>query len=581
VTALAGTADHVGRPRVAGVQTSTLLMSALTLLVAVLTVTPVAIALVASFRTAPVGQHGIWTLSGIVRVVHDPTTARVIWTTVWLAVVRAGLATALAVVLAWILARTDCPFRGSLEIVLLLSLFFPLVGRVLAWAVLASPRTGYINQLLRMLPFVGGTKGPLNIFSYEGVIFVSVLGFSGLLTVLMLPAFRGIDAALEESARMCGASARTTLLRIVVPLLRPAIVAAFVLSMVRVLSGFETEVFLGTPAGVFVFTNKIYQAMEGLFPPDYPTAFTMVLLLLGVTFVLVVLNWIVVGRRNYTTISGRSYSARPFRLGRLRWLAFVFVATYFLLSLVLPAIVIVQTSFINLVGFDVLNPASYSLKNWNAILTLQLPRQSIGNSLLVGIVATTLGVSLYSLVSYVIVKTDFRARRALDLAAWVPWGVPALVLGLGLLWTVLVSPLGFLYGTLPLLIIAFIIAGFPIGTRIMSASMMQTGRELEESARVHGANWPATFWRIVIPLVRNGAVTAWVLGFTFAFSDLSLVVFLYGPRSSVLPSLFLSLWNGGSLERASVAAVIMTAINLAVVLIMRRLARIGISSAIG
>jgi iron(III) transport system permease protein len=290
---------------------------------------------------------------------------------------------------------------------------------------------------------------------------------------------------------------------------------------------------------------------------------------------------VLVGRRNYTTVTGRSFSARPMHLGKLRWLAFAFVAFYFLLSLVLPAIVIVQTSFINIVGFDILNPASYSLQNWNAILSLQIPRQSIGNSLIVGVIATTLGVALYSIVSYVIVKTNFRGRRALDLAAWVPWGVPTLVLGLGMLWTVLLSPLGILYGTLPLLIIAFIIAGFPIGTRVMSASMIQTATELEESARVHGASWTTTFWRIVVPLARNGAVTAWVLGFTFAFSDLSLVVFLYGPKSSVLPSLFLSLWNGGSLERASVAAVIMTAINLAVVLLLRRVARIGLANAIG
>lgn len=581
MTSLASSAERVSRPERGGIQTSTLLMTALTLVVAILTVTPVAIALVASFRTAPVGQHGVWTVVGFARVIHDPTTLHVIWTTVWLALVRASLATALAVVLAWILARTDCPFRGQLEVVLLLSLFFPLVGRVLAWAVLASPRTGYINVLLRMLPFVGGTRGPLNIFSYGGVIFVSALSFSGLLTILILPAFRGMDAALEESARMSGASARATLLRIIVPIMRPAIVAAFVLSLVRVLSGFETEVFLGTPAGIFVFTNKIYQAMEGLFPPDYPTAFTMVLLLLAVTFLLVILNWVIVGRRNYTTVTGRSYSARPMRLGKLRWLAFGAVGTYLFLALFLPALVIIQTSFINIVGFDVLNPDSYSLRNWDAILSLQIPRQSIANSVLIGIVATTLGVALYSIVAYVIVKTDFKGRRALDLAAWVPWGVPALVLGLGLLWTVLLSPLGFLYGTLPLLVIAFIIAGFPIGTRVMGSSLLQTGKELEESARVHGASWPATFWRVVLPLVRGGAITAWVLGFTFAFSDLSLVVFLYGPKSSVLPTLFLSLWSGGSLERASVAAVIMTTINLAVVLIMRRLARIGISNVIG
>ena len=363
--------------------------------------------------------------------------------------------------------------------------------------------------------------------------------------------------------------------------MRPVILAAFILALVRVLSGFETEVFLGTPAGVVVFTNKIYLALQGVFPPDYPTAFTMVLLLLIITFMLVIVNWIMIGRRNYTTVTGRSYSARPMRLGPMRWLAFAFVGGYLTLSFILPALVIIQTSFINIIGFDVLNPDSYSFRNWETILSLQIPRQSFINSLIVSLVATTIGVCLYSLVSYVIVKTDFKGRRALDLAAWVPWAVPALVLGLGLLWTVLLSPLGFLYGSLALLIVAFIIAGFPIGTRVMTASMIQTGKELEESARVHGASWPVTFWRIVIPLVRGGAITAWVLGFSFAFSDLALVVFLYGPKSTVLPTLFLSLWRGGSLERASVAAVVMTAINLLIVLTMRRLARIGISSALG
>ena len=578
---LASSAERISPPSRGGIQTSTLLMGALTLGVAVLTVTPVAVALVASFRTAPVGQPGIWTVSGILNVARDPATLHVVWTTVWMGVIRAALATLIAVMLAWILARTDCPFRGQLEIVLLLSFFFPLVGRILGWAVLASPRTGYLNQLLRLLPFVSGRTGPLNVFSYPGVIFVSALGFSGVLTILMLPAFRGMDASLEESARMSGASARSTLFRIIVPLMRPVILAAFILALVRVLSGFETEVFLGTPAGVVVFTNKIYLALQGVFPPDYPTAFTMVLLLLCITFLLVILNWMLIGRRNYTTVTGRSYSARPMRLGRLRWLAFGFVGLYLTLSFILPALVIIQTSFINIVGFDVLNPDSYSFRNWNTILSLQIPRQSFANSLLVSIVATTIGVSIYSLVSYVIVKTNFRARRALDLAAWVPWGVPALVLGLGLLWTVLLSPLGFLYGSLALLVIAFVIAGFPIGTRVMTASMMQTGKELEESARVHGASWPVTFWRVVIPLVRGGAITAWVLGFSFAFSDLALVVFLYGPRSTVLPTLFLSLWRGGSLERASVAAVIMTVINLLVVLTMRRLARVGISSGLG
>ena len=176
----------------------------------------------------------------------------------------------------------------------------------------------------------------------------------------------------------------------------------------------------------------------------------MVLLLLIITFMLVIVNWIMIGRRNYTTVTGRSYSARPMRLGPMRWLAFAFVGGYLTLSFILPALVIIQTSYINIIGFDVLNPDSYSFRNWETILSLQIPRQSFINSLIVSLVATTIGVCLYSLVSYVIVKTDFKGRRALDLAAWVPWAVPALVLGLGLSWTVLLSPLGFLYGSLAL-----------------------------------------------------------------------------------------------------------------------------------
>ena len=133
-----------------------------------------------------------------------------LWTTVWLSTVRAALALALAVVLAWIIARTDCPFRNQLEFLLILSFFFPLLGKVLGWALLLSPQKGYLNQLLRQLPFFAGDTGPLDVFSYGGLIFVSVTGWATLLTIFLVPAFRNMDAALEESARMCGASPRRT-----------------------------------------------------------------------------------------------------------------------------------------------------------------------------------------------------------------------------------------------------------------------------------------------------------------------------------------------------------------------------------
>ena len=185
--------------------------------------------------------------------------------------------------------------------------------------------------------------------------------------------------------------------------------------------------------------------------------------------------------------------------------------------------------------------------------------------------SATVGMVIYSLVSYVVTKSRYKGRRLLDLAAWVPWAVPSLVLGLGILWAVLLSPLAILYGTLTVLILAHIVRGFPFGTQIMSSSMIQISRELEEAARIHNASWPSTFRRIWLPLVKNGFLAGWVIQFTVSFSDLATVAFLYGARSTVLPTLFLSQWSNGRLEEAAVAALMMTVVVLAVVVLVRRL----------
>ncbi|PYN23786.1 MAG: hypothetical protein DMD99_13325 [Candidatus Rokuibacteriota bacterium] len=445
------------------------------------------------------------------------------------------------------------------------------VPAVLGWALLLSPQKGYLNQLLRLLPFFAGDTGPLDIFSYGGLIFVSVTGWATLLAIFLVPAFRNMDAALEESARMCGASPGRTVVRILVPLLRPAILAAFILSLTRLLSSFETEVFLGTSSGIYVLTNKIYERMVQIFPPDFRTGMTMAVMLLVITFGLVLVNWRFLGKRDYTTVTGRGYSARPMALGKLRWVAFGFVVLFFVITVVLPALMLIQVSFIRFIGLNVFDPASYTLDNWRRMLTLRVNRLALTNSLVMSIVATTLGMILYSLVSYVVTRSRYKGRRLLDLAAWVPWAVPSLVLGLGILWAVLLSPLAVLYGTLTVMILAHIVRGFPFGTQIMGSSMIQISRELEEAARVHNASWTSTFRRIWLPLVKNGFLAGWVIQFTVSFSDLATVAFLYGAKSTVLPTLFLSQWSNGRLEEAAVAALMMTVVVLAVVVLVRRL----------
>jgi iron(III) transport system permease protein len=545
----------------------------LLLLVAVCTLTPTLAALVSAFRSGAPGQVAEWSLAGLATAFSDATTWQALFTTYWLSAVRALLGVSIAVVIAWILARTDCPYRSQLEFLVILAYFFPGLGRILGWITLASPRTGLVNEAIRVLPGLNQLEqGPLNVYSYGGVIFVSVIGFSAFFVIFLLPAFRAMDASLEESARMCGASERRTLWHITVPLLRPAIAGILVLSLMLLLSSFEIEVFLGTPAGVFVLTNQIFHHLQEVLPADYPAAFSLSFLLLLSALSLVFVYGRVLGQRTYTTVSGRSFSSRVTRLGRWRWAAFACVGIYLLLSLVLPAIVLVYASFARSAGVNMFSPQGYTLNNWAAILSLQLPRASIGNTFVLSLTAATLGGILGTIIAYVLIRTRFAGNKLLEFAAWIPWTVPTIVLGLGLLWVTLFTPLSFLYGSLAILVLAHVIRGIPIRTRIMTSTMVQIDKGLEEAGRIHGANWLKTFWYIWLPLLKGGFVAGWIIGFVFSFSELALVAFLYGPRSMVLSTLMYSL-SFREPERASVVGILTTVIILLVVWVVRRLSR--------
>ncbi len=550
----------------------------LLVIIAVLTITPAAVIVISAVRDNSPGREGTWTLQGLATAVNDPSTWNIAWTTLWLAIVRVVFALGTAVTLSWILARTNCPFRRQLEFLVVLSFFFPGLGKLLTWTILASPQTGYLNQLLRLLPFINVDRGPLDIYSYAGVIFASVIGIAPFLTVFMLPAFRAMDASLEESAQVCGAAPRKVLGSITFPLMRPAIMSAFVLALLLMLSSFETEVFLGTQAGIFVFTNRIYQLLNETVPADYPSAFTLAFLMLVMALLLVVMNWRVVGNRSYATVGGRSYSARTIQLGILRWPAFALVATFLFVGLVLPAIVLVQSSFMRTAGVNLFSSIGYTMDNWNAILNLKLPQTALMNTLILCVASSTIGMTVASLVGYVVTRTRFRGRKALEIAAWIPWGMPSLILGLGMLWAVLFSPMSILYGSLAILVIAHVIRSMPVKTRIMSSTIIQLDKELEESARVLGASWSQAFRQIILPLVKNGFVAGWIIGFVYSFGELALVAFLTGPKSVVYSTLLFSLWQNGAVERASVVAIIMTAIIMGCVLLTRKLTRTELSS---
>jgi iron(III) transport system permease protein len=534
--------------------------------IAFMVVYPLGMVLYGSLKETAPGQPGPLTLENWRLVLTDSDTFRVFFTTILIALPRTLLALALATIFAWIVARTTTPGKRLLEGLLVFMFFLPELPWVLAWMLLGAPNVGLLNQWLRaLIPGVESVVN-VNVYSYAGLIVLGAVRSAPVLFLFVYPAFQAMDATLEEAARIAGAGGWRTIVRINLPLLLPALLASGILSFVVAMESFEIPQLLGTPAKIFVFTTKIYDLAYGGHVARFGPAMVLAVLLLLLTFSLIMIQWKALGGRAYTTVSGRGYRARPLDLGLWRWLAFAFIVGFFLVFGALPFVVLLLNSFMQLSGF--LGWEMLTTNHWRDALARSAVLTSIKNTLLVGVAAATIGMIASVLISYVVTRTTWPGRKVLDLVAWVPWAVPGLVMALGFLWAFVWLPI---YGSLWLLVLVFVARGLPVGSRFFTATMVQIGAELEESARIHGASWLRTFLRIWIPLLRPAVLGAWILLFVIAVRVLDLAVLFSGPGTRVL-SVDIFFWTvTGRPEAASVLALLQTALVLAGYVVARLL----------
>lgn len=533
---------------------------------------PVVMLLLGSFAP-PRGVTNAWfSLDGYRTALFDEDARRAIVTTIWLALVRASIGVALAIFLSWAITRTSIPGRRVFHNLLILNFFLPLLPQVVAWSLLLSPKSGIVNVWLRGLLGVTSGSGPFNIYSYGGIIFLGSLGWAGFLYLLLSPAFQAMDAALEEAARISGASTLRTTLRITVPILLPAVLGCFSLAFVRMVESFEIELLLGTPAHIYVFTTQIYYYINQQQLPNYPPAIALSTVLIVLTLAVIGLQTKLLGKRTYVTVSGKSYRRTPVDLGAWKWLVFVLLVGFFCIHLALPLFMLILGSLQRTTIDFRMN--AFTFDHWKILGTPEV-WQSLKNTLGVGVVAATVGMLLVSLCSYIVMRTKLALRRPLDVFTWVPYMVPGFVLSVGFLWAVLKGiPLPFtLYGTLALLMIAFIVRLLPFGARLMNGTMVQLSSELEESARTLGASWVQSLRRIVLPLLSPSLAIGWLLCMITVIRDLSTIILLYGPKSKMLAITFYSYWNSGAIEDAAVIGLFMAAIGLVFVGGMRLLQR--------
>lgn len=545
-----------------------LLMSLLLLVVAFLVLTPLSLLVFNSFQLGRPGEPIVYGLDGWRKAFTSPGILDAMVNTFTLAITRQAVALVIGIFIAWLLARTDIPMKGPLELFFWLSFFLPALPLTMGWILLLDPKYGLLNQWLLNLGLF--KEPPFNIYSFWGIVWVHLSATIGIKVMLLTPAFRNLDAALEESSRIVGAGALGTLVRIVVPLMMPAILVTTILGLIRSLEAFEIELVLGVPIGLHVYSTKIHELVTWE-PPQFPPAMALSALFLLVLLLLVAAQRFYTSRKIYTTVTGRGFSVRPTHLGRWRYPAFALVLLLALGITLIPTVLLVMGTFMKLFGFFNI-PDPWTLDNWRQALSDPVLLRSLWNTIAIGIGAGVVGVVFYSLIAYVIVKSRFAGRALLDFLSWLPWSIPGILLGVALLWTFLQTKIFIpIYGTIYLLMAAMVIKSMPFGAQLIKSVLLQLGDDLEEASRICGGGWLYTYRRIIFPLLLPALITVALVGFISAARDISTVVLLGTGKSRTLSLLMLDFAAGAEFEKATVVAVIIVVLVVAAALITRGL----------
>ena len=541
-------------------------MSILLLVVGFLVLTPLALMILNSFQIARPGQPIVWGLEGWVKAFSTPGIIKAITNTFTLAITRQAIALFVGAFFAWLIARTDLPMKGLLEFFFWLSFFLPALPETMGWILLLDPKYGLLNQGLIGLGLVN--QSLFNIYSFWGIVWAHMGGTVSVKVMLLAPAFRNLDAALEESSRISGASGWHTFFHIIIPVMMPAILVTTILGIIRSLEAFEIELLLGTPIGLQVYSTKIHELVTWE-PPQFAPAMALSTVFLGLLLLMVAFQRRYIANRIYTTVTGRGFSTRRTQLGRWRYPAFALVLSFALVITVLPTILLVTGTFMKLFGFfNIAEP--WTLENWRATLNDPVLFRSLWNTLAIGLGAGFVGILFYSLIAYVIVKTRYRGRWLLDFLSWLPWSIPGILLGVALLWTFLQTKIFLpIYGTIYLLMVAMVIKSMPFGTQMIKSVLLQLGNDLEEASKVCGGTWVDTFRRVIVPLTMPALITVGLVGFISAARDISTVVLLGSGKSRTLSLLMLDFAAGAEFEKATVVAVIIVGLVVGAALFAR------------
>jgi iron(III) transport system permease protein len=472
--------------------------------------------------------------------------------------------------------RTNTPFKKLFVVMALIPFIIPGILSTISWILLLSPKIGLINLVIKGI--LGLESAPFNVYSMWGMIWAESIHLYPLVFLLMSAAFRNMDTSLEEAALTAGSSTFATFGRITLPLMRPAMFSVLLIVFIRGIEAFEVPALIGVPAKISVFTTKIFLAIHQ-FPSDFGLAGAYAVTLLAISTVGVLIYGKITRREErYATVTGKGYRPRVIDLGGWKYFTCALSFVIFFLAVIMPVFVLLWSSFIPYYGVPSWElAAKMTLANYHYIINYPLAATAFKNSFYLSVGSATMVMLLTSVIAWVTVKTKLPGRALLDTMTFIPIAMPGIVLGVSLIWVYLTLPIP-IYGTIWVLLLAYITKYIPYGIRAASASMIQINKELEEASLTAGGTWFQTFRKVILPLLMPGFTAGWIYISIIALRELSTSILLYSYNSTVLSIMAFDLWEGGQYTYVCALGVMMVMLLVAMAFAARKLgAKIGIA----
>lgn len=568
-------ADRLRVRALGRIEPATLLLIVASAVVLYLVMVPLVMLLWTSLKTTPVGVPGPLTLQNFVKAYADPALFRLVANSFLYAIGVCAISFTFGFTSAWLVERTNTPGRNLAFTLIYVQLFIPGILSSIAYIMLLSPKIGLINLIA--MKTLGLTQPPLNIYSLYAMIFVGGIMAADTMFLLLSGALRSMDPALEEAATTSGAGTIRTMRTVTLRLMLPAVVASMIYIFVRAIESFEIPAVIGLPAGILVFSSKIYVA-SSRFPADYGLASALGIGLLAITVVGLLLYQRVIKRaEKYVTVTGKGYRPRVIDLGPWKYLGTAFLFTYLLFAVILPILVLFWASLLPFYQVPSLKALSLvSLKSYISTINYPSIQLAARNTFTLAVLGGVISMFLAAVVSWIVIRSRVVGRRILDTLAFSPLAMPGLVVGLAIMFVYLTIPIP-IYGTIWILLVVFVTKGLPFATRNTNTAFLQIHRELEDASRISGASWWQTFSRILVPLT----IPAFIAGFLFVFvhivKELSAAILLYSPKSLVLSVIVWEMWNAGTIsDVASLAIMLIVLIGVVTYLGRRWMERAAI-----